>query len=251
MICRGKVLLHLSEVILLDRCEVRVLKPVLRCYVCKVEVAQLLLDEGFGMKNQTAVSVMTEMAAKASITNYHNEAIGIDTNDDSIEEVESGDLAKTAELGEFTCHVYMSECYSPDHFYLNLVSEAENLHSLEEEMQLWVDSEPRSYSINIEKDDYVIVMSADASCQRGQVTSVKTLNETNKFGDIVIQKSYTVFLLDIGCREVTNGANICKCPENFITKHPFQAIHCRLGRVKPISGMWSTGVENLEIDCSR
>ena len=64
MICRGKVLLHLSEVILLDRCEVRVLKPVLRCYVCKVEVAQLLLDEGFGMKNQTAVSVMTEMAAK-------------------------------------------------------------------------------------------------------------------------------------------------------------------------------------------
>ena len=239
MICRGKVLLHLSEVILLDRCEVRVLKPVLRCYVCKVEVAQLLLDEGFGMKNQTAVSVMTEMAAKASITNYHNEAIGIDTNDDSIEEAESGHLAKTAELGEFTCHVYMSECYSPDHFYLNLVSEAENLHSLEEEMQLWVDSEPRSYSINIEKDDYVIVMSADASCQRGQVTSVKTLNETNRFGDLVIQKSYTVFLLDIGCREVTNGANICKCPEDFITKHPFQAIHCRLGQVQPNSGMWS------------
>ena len=243
MICRGKVLLHLAEFILLDRCEVRMLKPVLRCYVCKVEVVQLLLDEGFGIRNQTAVTVMSEMADKAGITKGHHEANtdGVDDTDESIEEtVTGGPLAKTAELGEFTCLVYMSECYSPTHFYLNLVNEAENLQTLEEEMQAWVDSESRAYSINIEKDDFVIVTMDDAIYQRGQVTNVKTCNESNRFGDLIIQKTYTVFMLDIGSSEVVNGGNLFSCPEEFITKIPFQAIRCKLGQVSPTSGSWST-----------
>ena len=231
-------MLHLAEVILLDRCEVRVLKPVLRCYVCKVEVVQLLLEEGFGMRNQTAVTVLSEMADKAGITKNHAETnADVDTIENSIDETVPEPLAKTADLGEFTCLVYMSECYSPDHFYVTLVAEAENLHTLEQEMQAWVDSEPRAYSINIEKDDFVIV-SSDL-CQRGQVTSVKTCNETNRFGDLVIQKTYTVYMLDIGSSEVVNGVNLYSCPEDFVTKLTFQAIHCKLGQVKPTSSTWS------------
>ena len=45
MVCRGKVLLHMSDTVWLDRCQVRVRQPTLAKFVCTFETVSWLMTK--------------------------------------------------------------------------------------------------------------------------------------------------------------------------------------------------------------
>ena len=49
VVCRGKVLLHMSDTVWLDRCQVMVRQPTLAKFVCTFETVSWLVREGLAM----------------------------------------------------------------------------------------------------------------------------------------------------------------------------------------------------------
>ena len=56
VVCRGKVLLHMSDTVWLDRCQVRVRQPTLAKFVCTFETVSWLVREGFATTTRTTWS---------------------------------------------------------------------------------------------------------------------------------------------------------------------------------------------------
>ena len=243
-------MLQLSDVVLLDRCEVMVRQPMLERFVCQVETVQYLVSEGYGDKNMSPALSMIQLAEKAGLSRHET-----DDNDDILEEISTGDgdsKIRNAFLpDDETILVYMSECYAPDDFYLVQVSNMESVSRLECDIQHWMNQEPRTSYANAKTGDYVVMLDQD-TCKRGQVLSVQTSNVSDREGEIAIQNIYTVRLLDTGV--VVNdviSSQIFQCLPEFLTRIPFQAVRCKLYHVVPVGGHWPDEAGDRLFDMTR
>ena len=173
VVCRGRVLLQLSDLILLDKCQVMELSPLLSRFILKVETSSYLVQEFMGQVDFKAIQTMMKQAKDVGIEVTKNDYVDI-TGDLDTMAVKSK-YRKAFFTEEETVLVYMSECYSPDHFYLALASNFKSIHDLESDMRVTVNNQHPFY--NAKEGDYVIVC-CEAMCRRGQVTHIKTTNVT-------------------------------------------------------------------------
>ena len=215
------------------------LQPVIGRYVLQFETVSGLLESGHGTKDRKPIETITAMANKAKIERQTisdgDVSVNQDMSLDEAEDEDDGCRKRTAFLSdEVTELVYMSECYDPGDFYLTIVSNVEALRQLEEDMKLRYETEQSTTFHNAKLGDYVICNDS-GSAMRGQVERVETVSDSDRRGELVIQNTYTVLLLDVGSRVTVSGSELAECPSEFLTRLPFQAIRCRLGQVRPLS----------------
>ena len=244
VVCRGKKILHLRDILILDRCQVMELQPLIGRYVLKFETVSSLLVGGHGMRDTRPLETITAMAERANI---ETQAIfeGTVDSDMSLELVddEAGErrLRKAILSDEVTELVYMTECYGPENFYLTHVSNADALKKLEDEMSRWFKTEKNSKFHNPKVGDYVI-LSDNGLARRGRLEKVDAVNVSERRGELVIQNKYTIHFIDAGDVTTVSASDLmAECPEEFLTRLPVQASKCRLGQVLPSPpGAWTS-----------
>ena len=239
--CRGKVLLQLSDVILLDRCQVMVRQPMLERYLCRVETVSYLQEEAYGVKNSIAVETLLAMAREADIptpteTDFQET---LQSNDMSLEETTDSSLRLRTECltDEETLNVYMTECYSPDCFYVALVGKMKNLDNLEYEIRERIIKEDPTCYMNAKVGDFVVFHDFDGTFKRGQVKEVirSYVEQGNELG---FKTLFRVWHLDSGIVSDVVAFNIYKCWPEILVGLPFQAVECKLSYVAPILNKW-------------
>ena len=244
VICRGKKILHLRDILILDRCQVMELQPLIGRYVLKFETVSSLLDGGHGMRDKRPLETITAMAERANIERQTISEGTVDS-DMSLElandEAGGRRLRKEILSDEVTELVYMTECYGPDNFYLTHISNADALNKLEDDMSRWFKTEKNLTFNNPKVGDYVILFD-NGLARRGKLEKVEAVNVSERRGELVIQNKYTIHFLDAGDVTTVSGSDLMKeCPEEFLTRLPIQAIQCRLGQVLPSpSGVWTS-----------
>ena len=243
VLCRGKTILHLRNTLILDRCQVMELQPLIGRYVLKFETVSSLLDSGHGMRDTRPLETITAMAERANIERQKMSEVTVDSDmslEGADDEAGSRRLKRAFLNDQETELVYMSECYDPENFYLTHVSDVEALIKLEDDLNRWFETERYSSFHNPKVGDYVI-SSDNGAARRGQVEKVEAVNVSDRRGELVIQNNYTILLLDTGVIITVSASDLMECPEEFLTRLPVQAIQCRLGQVMPTSsGTWST-----------
>ena len=238
-VCRGRVVVRLAGLLVVDRCQLLERQPVLASWVCRLETVAALLDTGHAARDPRPVNTLISMADQAGITT-HKPSLSA-AADMSLELAEDGEPeSRTAMLDpEETVAVYMSECISPGRFYLTLAASAETLQKLEAEMMAWVAAEPRRGYCGASVGDLVAVLDS-STCRRGQVREVRACNvNTSRDTELIIQNTFLIFFLDSGECDSVPGHNVFKCDPDFMTKVPFQAIPCCLGQVHAANSRWS------------
>ena len=238
-VCRGRVVLRLAGLLVVDRCQLLERQPVLASWVCRLETVAALLDTGHAARDPRPINTLISMADQAGITT-HKPSLSA-AADMSLELAEDGESeSRTAMLDpEETVAVYMSECISPGRFYLTLAATAETLQKLEAEMMAWVAAEPRRGYCGASVGELVAVLDS-STCRRGQVREVRACNvNTSRDTELIIQNTFLIFFLDSGECDSVPGHNVFKCDPDFMTKVPFQAIPCCLGQVHAANGRWS------------
>ena len=239
--CRGRVLLHLEELILVDRCQVMVLQPQLCKYVWSLETSSFLLQECQGVKTTEPLEKLLEMARRIGIE--IKTPVSLDSSSMSLDEETATQINKRSahlEMGE-TSAVYMSECFSPDNFYLTIVNNETSLECLERELLMMVEKGGIMF-YTAKKGDFVICYFEEDKvmmCRRGQILDIKSTQIDENTRELNLHQEFSVFLLDSGIVRNFSVNEIFKCEEDLMTKIPFQAIHCRLGHVKPAGDNWS------------
>merc|ERR1719158_97057 len=172
VVCRGKVLLHMSDIVWLDRCQVMVRQPTLGKFVCTFETRAWLIKEGFAITNKKHMELLFKMADSASIPR----PVLVDESLD-MSMVEEGQEVKTrtAFLPEKELvSVYMSECMDPAHFYVHRMQFVESLNRLERDITDWVENEwVKNYNFKPKEGEIVVVRcDEDSMYARARVEKV-------------------------------------------------------------------------------
>ena len=67
VVCRGRVLLHMSDTLWLDTYQVMVRQPTLAMFVCTFETVSWLVREGFATTTKNHMELLYKIAEKAGI----------------------------------------------------------------------------------------------------------------------------------------------------------------------------------------
>eukprot|EP00092_Neocalanus_flemingeri_P029610 GFUD01032156.1.p1 GENE.GFUD01032156.1~~GFUD01032156.1.p1 ORF type:complete len:620 (+),score=228.68 GFUD01032156.1:1-1860(+) len=252
MVCRGRVLLHMSDTVWLDRCQVMVRQPTLARYVCTFETVSWLVNEGLATPNTNHMELLYKLADKAGIPRPEVESVSLDT---SMAEEGVEIKTRTAFLPlEDMVTVYMSECVSPSHFYLHRVAHMDSLDRLEKDITDWAKKENLpNYSFRPKQDELVIVRPEwEISFFRARVT--KVLGSRQMEGDVAeprVEEMFKVFFVDTGMTADVSSSNMAECKMEFVDRLPFQAIRCSLAQVGPVDKEWSSEAGDRFFDMTR
>ncbi|KAL4236389.1 Tudor domain [Mactra antiquata] len=122
--------------------------------------------------------------------------------------------------------VYVSHVNSPGDFYVQLVSDEDELNVLMEKVAVY---ETSGVSLSIDKvkvgQAVIAKYSEDDTWYRGEVVAIN-------------EGKAEIHYVDYGNTELSNG-DILKAPTEDIIKAPAYALNCSLGNVKPCNGEWS------------
>jgi len=175
------------------------------------------------------------------------------SNDMSLEEsTDNSPKIRTECLSdEKTLEVYMTECYSPDCFYLALVENMEKLDKLENEIRERISKEDPTCYMNAQVNDFVVFHDAeDGNFKRGQVKEVLR-SFVEQGNELVIETNFRIFHLDSGITSKVVAFNIYKCWPEFLVSLPFQAVKCKLNYVAPLADEWEELAGDRLFDMSR
>ena len=115
--CRGRVVLAIGNTIWLDRCEKLYRQPNIGTFIIVFETKRDLLSSGYAVETSGHMEPLYALAARAGIERPRLE----ETTSSSTVFVKQAVKIRTAFLDkEGTTDVYMSECFSPEHFYLQV-----------------------------------------------------------------------------------------------------------------------------------
>ena len=168
VVCRGRVLLHMSDTVWLDRCQVMERQPTLGKFVCTFETVSWLVREGFATTTKDHMELLYKLADKAGIPRPEVREESLDTS-----MVEEGVVIKTRTAFlplEEMVTVYMSECVSPSNFYLHRVAFVDTLDRLEKDITAWMEKENLpTYNFRPKEGELVIVRTEGGDMfQQGQ-----------------------------------------------------------------------------------
>ena len=252
VVCRGKVLLHMSDIVWLDRCQVMVRQPTLGKFVCTFETRAWLIKEGFAITNKKHMELLFKMADSASIPR----PVLVDESLD-MSMVEEGQEVKTrtAFLPEKELvSVYMSECLDPAHFYVHRMQFMESLNRLERDITDWVENEwVKNYNFKPKEGEIVVVRcDEDSMYARARVEKVLGARQMEEEGaEPRVEDISKVFMVDTGVTMEVSVSNMAECKVEFVERMPFQAILCTLAHVKPVGKEWSKEAGDIFFDLTR
>ena len=173
VVCRGRVLLHMSDTVWLERCQVMVRQPTLAKFVCTFETVSWLVREGFATINKNHMELLYKIAEKAGIPIPEVRDESLDTS-----MVEEGVEIKsrTAFLPQDeVVTAYMSECMTPLHFYLHRVAFVDILNRLEKDITDWVEKENIPYYNFRPKEEEIVLVRAEGETFFRRARVVKML----------------------------------------------------------------------------
>jgi len=252
VVCRGKVLLHMSDIVWLDRCQVMVRQPTLGKFVCTFETKAWLIKEGFAITNKRHMELLFNMTDSASIPR----PVLVDESLD-MSMVEEGHEVKTrtAFLPEKELvSIYMSECFDPSHFYVHRMQFVESLNRLERDITDWVEKE-RSANYNFKPNEGEIVVvrcDEDSLYARARIEKVLGARQMEEEGaEPRVDDVSRVFMVDTGVTMDVSITNMAECKVEFVERMPFQALLCTLAHVKPVGKEWSKEAGDTLFDLTR
>ena len=130
--------------------------------------------------------------------------------------------------------VYMTECITPEHFYVTKVSDVSSLQKLERELGAWaLEQGYPVYTFNPSVGQVVMVQPGedeDEGWQRARVLAKLGAKQVGMEGDEAprVEERLRVFCLDSGETLEVGGSKVGACPPSIATKIPFQAVRCSL-----------------------
>ena len=130
--------------------------------------------------------------------------------------------------------VYMTECISPDLFYVTRVRDVKSLQELERELCAWAASQGYPiFSFNPSVGQVVMVQPGNGEeegWQRARVINKLGHQQVGGAGDLAprVEERLRVFCLDSGETFEVRGSRVGACPPSIATKIPFQAVKCSL-----------------------
>ena len=128
--------------------------------------------------------------------------------------------------------VYMTECITPEQFYVAKVGDVNSLQELERELGAWaLEKGYPVYTFNPSVGQVVMVhMEEDEGWQRARVLAKLGAKQVGWAGDEAprVEERLRVFCLDSGETLEVGGSKVGACPSSLATKIPFQAVRCSL-----------------------
>ena len=251
LICRGRVILHLLELVVVDRCQVMELQPALGKFVCRVETVDWLNQQG-GVADKTPVRKLCDMAEKAGLFRPRNEETS-DTEDTQASSVAARAIIAFLPRTEPVL-VKMTECLDPANFYLALEKNSKLVSGLEKELKDYIEEGNRRRFR--EKFDTFVIVKDGENYKRAEVIEkirIALSNEDEvKAAEPMISEDYKVLLVDEGIQCAVSSQDMFHAKSEFFTRLPFQAVRCRLDRVRPVNGdRWSVRAGDLLFDLTR
>jgi len=252
VVCRGRVLLHMSDTIWVDRCQVLIRQPTLGKFVCSFETVSWLVKEGFASTCVDQMKHLFAMADKAGILRASPCEVSLES---SIDEEGPACPIRTAHLPkDEVVTVYMSECFSPYLFYVHRVAFIESLNRLEKDITDWIEKEClfiSNYKPNV-GEVIAVKQEEDSFYNRAKVLEVLgTKQVSDDKSELRLHDMYKVFLVDVGITLEVNCNEIAECRVDFINRLPFQAIPCRLTDICPLSAQWEKEVGDRLFNMTR
>ena len=170
VVCRGRVLLHMSDTVWLERCQVMVRQPTLAKFVCTFETVSWLVREGFATINKNHMELLYKMAG-IPIPKVREESL-----DTSMVDVGVEVKSRTAFLPQDeVVTAYMSECMTPLHFYLHRVAFVDIFNRLEKDITDWVEKENIPYYNFRPKEEEIVLVRAEGETFFRRARVVKML----------------------------------------------------------------------------
>ena len=130
--------------------------------------------------------------------------------------------------------VYMTECISPEHFFVTKVGDVNSRQKMESELGAWaLEKGYPVYTFNPSVGQVVMVQLEEEEgegWQRARVLAKLGAKQIGSAGDEAprVEEKFSVFCLDSGETLDVGGSKLGACPPSFVTKIPFQAVRCSL-----------------------
>ena len=251
-VCRGRVLLHTTTMLWVDRCQMMVKQPTISRFVLHFETYSWLVSQNWAVPNTEHAPFLHKLAVEGGleIADTRSQVEEVEEVEDDIScrqaaqtigsPLQYGDTPRRAFLPLHTMvPVCMSECVTPDHFYLQLSSQLNSLTRLEQEVAAWA-SEFQQYGLLLLPVAGQLVLAKvdqDSQYLRAEVRHV---------GDRLV-----VFMVDTGEMATVLVENTLPCPDSLAYKIPHQAVQCSLAGVMPVSGDWAEEAGDELFELSR
>jgi len=231
-ICRARVLLHLGTTVWVERVQLMVRQPSIASYVAKFDSAQDLVNEGWAVSNPQHMEALQVLAKQAGTAlAFLNQSLG------PMEQMMAGEeggerQAFLPQAGKVA--VYVTECITPEHFYVTKVGDVNSRRKLESELGAWaLEKGYPVYTFNPSVGQVVMVELEEEEgkgWQRARVLAKLGAKQIGCAGDEAprVEERLRVFCLDSGETLDVGGSEVGACPPSIATKIPFQAVRCSL-----------------------
>jgi len=248
-VCRGRVLLHTTNMLWVDRCQMMVKQPTIARFVLHFETYSWLVSQYWAVPNPEHAEHLHKLAVKGGleVAEYHRGGEVDEIEDDlscsqvdKTPDCEASPSPRTAFLPQHTAVlVCMSECVTPGQFYLQLSAQLASLTRLEQEVATWATEHEESGHLLLPVTGQIVLARIDQYNEylRAEVRHV---------GDRLV-----VFMVDTGEIATVLMEDTLPCPESLAYKIPHQAIQCSLAGVRPVSGDWSVPAGDQLFDLTR
>ena len=253
VICRAKVVLHLQDLLVVDRCQVMELQPALGKFTVKVDVVDFLVSQQGGLADKSPLRALCDMAEQAGIFRPRTEETE-DTEDTQASATETKADKAFLPLGE-TVRVKMTECLDPANFYLALDKNWKLVENLEKDLKDYIEEGNRR-RFREQSENLLVVVKDGEDYKRAEVVrkirKVLSNEDDVEAAEPMISEDYDVLFVDEGIRAESSRQDMFHVKSEFFTRLPFQAVRCRLDGVRPAGGdRWSHQAGDRLFDLSR
>ena len=219
-----RVVLHLGSTLWADHLQLLVRQATIATYVSAFDPPAELIATGLAVSHPAHLAALHTLATEAGTSLTMGEA------EERVVEEEVEQL-RTAFLpiGNIL-HVYMTECLSPQHFYLASVANMASLEELEREVGR-VAEEQRfpKFAFTPEIGQVVMVRPGlDEGWVRGRVVARLGPKQKGEGEEARVEEVVRVFCLDTGETVEVGGGGVGALPAALATRIPAQAVRCRL-----------------------
>ena len=252
VICRGRVSLHLEDVLVVDRCQLMELQPALGKFVCKVETVDFLINEQGGQADKTPLRKLCNLAEQAGIIRPRDDETEV-TEDTQASAVAASSVRAFLPLVE-TVLVKMTECLDPDNFYLAQEKNWKLVADMEKKLKDTIEGGHRR---RFREDfDKFVAVKEDENYRRaevlGKVRKVLSNEDDEDAAEPMISEDFKVLFVDDGIECTVSSQDMFHVSADFFTLLPFQGVRCRLAGIRPAGGdRWSEEAGDLLFDLTR
>ena len=252
VVCRARVSLHLEEVVVVDRCQMMELQPVLGKFVCKVETVDFLINQQGGLADKTPLKRLCDLAEEAGIFRPRTEE-SQDSEDTQASAVGAKASRAFLPLDEPVL-VKMTECLDPGYFYLAQEKFWKSVDDLEQKLKDTIEGGKRR---RFREDfDKLVAVKEGETYRRaevlGRVRKVLSNEDEVEAAEPMISEDFKVLFVDEGVECTVSREEMFRVSAEFFTLLPFQGVRCRLAGVSPAGGdRWSVEAGDRLFDLTR